>query len=401
MNGAVLEAAHLWGIDTLTRYDLRDAFVLGVSLAGKALVDCDFTGAVLKNVHTDGWQPDAQTLANTTYIYTDYEVVEEPDDDGTMRQVYRPLPESRVPADGTFGDADNPGFTLATYLSTPYRWNRALKFPRKLRQALLDYLNGFQHYAETIAGVEDLEVHPFKEGQKIRLQFEVREEAQRSEVEALFEEYVQHAFRPVDQLREAVAFRNPDLSEQEKAIFLADYEEQVASTQRKAVQRYRQIEAAEQSEVAVRLAKLTGRPEDAAAIQQALSGTLIINAPQYQITAGGGDANVQIAVQIQNYPVAANDLDDLDVLLDAVDELEAKQKEQVAEQIAALRAELQRREPDPNVVKRFFGGLYDRSKRITKTLLDQGKNIDSWAGAAKKIADIGKLLGVLGDTPVV
>ena len=56
----------------LSHYSFRGAFLISVNLAGKAITDCDFTGAVFKAVLTVGWKPDHQTRRKTKFIYTDY-----------------------------------------------------------------------------------------------------------------------------------------------------------------------------------------------------------------------------------------------------------------------------------------------------------------------------------------
>ncbi|MEM6645977.1 MAG: hypothetical protein AAF730_06965 [Bacteroidota bacterium] len=221
LNGAVLEAAHLWGIDTLRGYDLRDAFLLGISLAGKRLEGCNATGAVFKNVHTDGWALDGATIAATTYIYTDYTRETVTDDDGNEREVFKPVEESRVPADGAFGDADNPRFTLETYFFQPHEWNLALNFPRRLQRGIVDYLNFFPEYARVTHGL-DVATTPHREGQKIRLTFAIDDAKQQPNVKAALADYMQHLFTPIDDIREAVVFHDSRVTEQEKAEHVAE-----------------------------------------------------------------------------------------------------------------------------------------------------------------------------------
>jgi uncharacterized protein YjbI with pentapeptide repeats len=100
MNGAVLHTAQLWETNTLSYYSFRNAFLISVNLAGKQLVDCDFTGAVFKAVLTAGWKPDRRTIDNTKYIFTDYRTSTSYSDDGTKLRAYHPVPDSRVPAEG-------------------------------------------------------------------------------------------------------------------------------------------------------------------------------------------------------------------------------------------------------------------------------------------------------------
>lgn len=113
--GAILESAALWGTETLQRYSFQNAFLLSVSLAHKKLLDCNFTGATFDGVSLRGWQPDKQTLENTKYIYTDYMIETIADDDDHLHTVYRPVPDSRIPLTGNFGEGEYQGFYITDY----------------------------------------------------------------------------------------------------------------------------------------------------------------------------------------------------------------------------------------------------------------------------------------------
>ena len=211
---AVLEAAHLWGIDTLSHYIFRDSFILGVSLAGKTLNNCDFTGAVMKRVFTDGWQPDKATIKNTKYIYTDYKKEEQVDEEGNTREAYVALEESRVPADGFFGEGSNAGFTIKDYFHRPYEWNYALPLPPEFRNTILQTIRFFQEYLLKTRG-EEVDIMTQKEGGKIRLVFMVEKEADREHVEPVFKDYIRKLFDPLNDFE--VEFHDVALSDFEKA----------------------------------------------------------------------------------------------------------------------------------------------------------------------------------------
>ena len=213
MDSTILEAAHLWSIDTLNHYSFKNAFILGVSLAGKSLNNCNFTGAVMKRVFTDGWNPDEETIKNTSYIYTDYRVVDKKDVGGNIKKMYVPLEESRVPADGFFGKGSNAGFTIKEYFYKPHEWNYALDLPAEMRTTILNAVQFFREYAEK-AKNEHVDIETRTEGSKLRVIFQVESEEDRERVEGLFKEYVEKLFS-VDEF--IVEFENPSLEEYEKA----------------------------------------------------------------------------------------------------------------------------------------------------------------------------------------
>lgn len=148
MDGAVLHTAQIWENERLSYYSFRGAFLLSVNLSGKELIDCDFTGAVFKAVLTVGWKPDRQTRHNTKFIYTDYRTQEVENESGGKRRVYSPVLESRVPADGNFGEGEHANFTFADYLREPLRMNIALSVPPLLRSAVTNYLQLFTDFLQ-------------------------------------------------------------------------------------------------------------------------------------------------------------------------------------------------------------------------------------------------------------
>ena len=254
--GAVLEAAHLWGIDTLEGYQFNDAFLLGVSLAGKSICRCDFTGAVLKNIHTDGWRLDEETNTLTRFIYTDYRVESVTDEGGSTYKIYSPVEESRVPADGEFGGHDNPHFTLETYFYRPHLWNTSLNLPYLHRQAFLEYLSFFEHFAK-IKNDLDVTVYKYPEGKKVRLSLEVEDETLQPQVEELLREYVNYIFKPLESIETEVVFRNPQLEESQKTELITDLKHSLGIVQHKMGFKFKQLSGLERKQTAQGLLQLT------------------------------------------------------------------------------------------------------------------------------------------------
>ncbi len=244
LDGAILEAVHLWGIDELRNYSFKDSFLLGLSFSKKRFIGCDFTGAVMKNIHTDGWKVDDLTVMHTKYIYTDYKVVDFVEDDGEVRTILVADEQTRVPADGNFGQGDNRGFDLKEYFHIPYEWNYALQLPSELRVTILNAIQFFRHYAEK-AKSANVEVNTKTEGRKVRVIFQVRQEEERERVEGLFHDFIERLFSLEGFV---VEFENPSLAEQEKA------EIQIRTTN---LQQQVNIELAHQLE----MARLQGRPD--------------------------------------------------------------------------------------------------------------------------------------------
>ena len=213
VKGAVLRASYLWSAGELKSYDFSDSFLLGISLADKKIKNCNFTGAVMKKVFTDGWELDENTIMNTKYIYTDYAIEERTDGSNTSTEVYVPKKESRVPADGFFGEGDNTRFTIKEYFYRPYEWNYALNLPAELRETILNVVQFFRYYAEKAKG-SNVDIATRNEGRKIRVVFQVEKEDDRLRVEKLFHEYIEKIFN-IEGFR--VEFENPSLSEFEKA----------------------------------------------------------------------------------------------------------------------------------------------------------------------------------------
>jgi class 3 adenylate cyclase len=195
------------------------------------LIDCDFTGAVFKAVLTLGWKPDRKTVANTNFIYTDYRVEEVPTEfQGKVRR-YSPVLESRVPADGFFGQGEHRKFTMADYLREPFRWNLALNVPAIFRTAVANYLQFFTDFMRVTHGIP-LEIRTRLEGTKMRVEFLANTEPDLEAVKTTFEEYRQNTGRDFAELRLNISF-SEQTSPLEQKLFLLEYERQLDSLKTK------------------------------------------------------------------------------------------------------------------------------------------------------------------------
>lgn len=225
MDGAVLHTAQIWENDWLSHYSFRDAFLISVNLAGKEISDCDFTGAVFKAVLTIGWKPDRQTLQKTKYIYTDYRTAEVQTDGGGKRRIYAPVLESRVPAEGNFGEGEHAQFTFADYLREPVRLNIALSVPPLLRSAVTNYLQLFTDFLKVTQGIP-IELRTRLEGTKLRVEFLAQTEDDLAIVRESFAEYQRNTGRSFEELKLHIAFRK-ETSPLERELFLMKMENQI------------------------------------------------------------------------------------------------------------------------------------------------------------------------------
>lgn len=231
MDGVVLHTAQVWENPRLENYSFRNAFLISVNLADKQLIDCDFTGAVFKAVLTLGWKPDWKTISNTKFIYTDYRVEEVPSEfQGKVRR-YSPVPESRVPADGSFGLGEHRNFTMADYLKEPFRWNLALNVPAIFRTAVANYLQFFTDFMRVTQGIP-VEIRTRLEGTKVRVEFLANSEADLDAVKSSFEEYRQNTGRDFAELRLKISFSEQTTALEQK-LFLLEYERQIDSLKTK------------------------------------------------------------------------------------------------------------------------------------------------------------------------
>ncbi len=129
LSGSVIETANFGDLDKLEKFNFKDAFLISVSLDGKQISDCNFTGAVLNMISARHCILDEQTVSNTKYIYSDYRKEKTLDEDKEEYEVFTPDYESRIPADGFFGDENNKDFTLKEYLYEPYKMNFSISIP--------------------------------------------------------------------------------------------------------------------------------------------------------------------------------------------------------------------------------------------------------------------------------
>jgi len=225
MEGAVLHTAQIWENERLSYYSFRGAFLISVNLAGKEITDCDFTGAVFKAVLTVGWKPDRQTRLNTKYIYTDYRTEEVQLPDHSVRRVYFPILESRVPAEGNFGEGEHQNFTFADYLREPIRMNIALSVPPLLRSAVTNYLQLFADFLKITQGIP-VELRTRLEGSKLRVEFLAQTEEDIGAIRESFAEYQRNTGRNFEELKLHIAFRK-DASPLERELFLMKMESQL------------------------------------------------------------------------------------------------------------------------------------------------------------------------------
>lgn len=225
MDGAVLHTAQIWENDWLSHYSFRNAFLISVNLAGKEITDCDFTGAVFKAVLTIGWKPDRQTLLKTKFIYTDYRTTEVQTPDGSKRRIYSPVLESRVPAEGNFGEGEHLNFTIADYLREPVRLNIALNVPPLLRSAVTNYLQLFTDFLKVTQGIP-IELRTRLEGTKLRVEFLAQTEEDLVIVRESFAEYQRNTGKSFDELKLNISFRK-ETSPLERELFLMKMENQI------------------------------------------------------------------------------------------------------------------------------------------------------------------------------
>jgi hypothetical protein len=221
-DGAVLETANFWQIKRLEHYSFKNAFLISCNFAGKEIIDCDFTGAVFKSVHTEGWKPDSATLENTKYIYTGYKV-----DEVKGTPVYRPVLDSRVPARGNFGDESNPGYWLTSFVKEPRKWEFLLDLPDQVRTRLVNYIQFFRDYMKA---TQDLEVavatHP--EGKKVRVSFILDAESEADIQEAL-QDYLNLLFRPFN--RFDIVFQTKTINDYQKEVAIINLQNEILSSQ--------------------------------------------------------------------------------------------------------------------------------------------------------------------------
>jgi uncharacterized protein YjbI with pentapeptide repeats len=226
LDGAILESAYLWNMERLTGVSFRHAFLLSLNLSKKEVIDCDFTGAVFKAVLTQGWKPDRKTLRNTKHIYTDYEVLELENKQGTPTRFYRRNDESRVPAEGSFGEGEHANFTIADYLTEPLKWTLALSVPPYFRTAVLNYIQFFTDFMKVTEGVA-LEIRTRQEGSKLRVEFMTDSLADKELVQQQFTTYRENTTKDFASLD--ITFKNSQATALEIELFKIKYEQAITA----------------------------------------------------------------------------------------------------------------------------------------------------------------------------
>ncbi len=223
---SVLEEANLWDINKIKDYSFKNSFLLSISFAEKELINCDFTAAVMDSVRTRGWILDDKTVKNSRYIYTDY-VIEEAEDG---KRDYMVKEESRVPADGDFGEGDNENFTIKEYLLEPYKWNYAVHFPSHIRTPMVNYVRFFTDFIHITKG-KMIEIHTKTEGKKIRVEFSTESKEDKVFIEKEFKDYFNNIGKDTEQL--IFDFKNPNASEFDKELLELEYKSQIRNLQDK------------------------------------------------------------------------------------------------------------------------------------------------------------------------
>lgn len=221
--GAILQSANFFEIKNFINYSFNKSYLLSCDFSNKKFVNCDFTGAVLKAIHSDNIDLDDSTIQNTKYIYTDYLLTE-----NEGEKTYEPNQNSRVPLKGYFGDSENSGFTLNEFLKEQNKWVFLLDLPDDIRTGVLNYINFFKDYSKKVNNT-NIYVSNNPEGEKTRVTLLADPNLKSEEIASTFKEYIANIFKPFSQLN--IGFRNTDLSEYEKAIFLLNYENELNTTQ--------------------------------------------------------------------------------------------------------------------------------------------------------------------------
>jgi len=222
-DATVLHAPNFQKTHTFYGYSFRNAFLISCDFSKKNLAGCDFTGAVLRSLNVDNSLLDAKTCELTKYIYTDYLVREDKEDDHTVIR-YLPAEESRVPAKGDFGDAKNLGFTLKEYLREREKWEFLLDLPDDVRTGILNYVNFFRDYLKATENVS-VDIGAAAEGDKTKITILAQNHADMRAVDSAFKHYILNLFEPFDRMK--TAFRNEKLEEYRKAIFLLNYQNEL------------------------------------------------------------------------------------------------------------------------------------------------------------------------------
>ncbi len=230
LQGAILEESHFYGIEKLENVNFQDSFLLSLNLSNKKIENCDFTGATIGAVQTRGWKPDKATLENTKFIYTDFEIKQTIDEDGEVSKTYHAKPESRVPAEGSFGEGDNVEFTIADFLLDPTKWSYSLNLPKEIRSGFLGYIKFFEDFLRVTEN-EEVEIRTRREGNKVRVEFLTNDPEKKEFIEQEFQEYMQNLTRSPEEASSSVDFSHSKSSEIEKDLFELKYENRIKDLQ--------------------------------------------------------------------------------------------------------------------------------------------------------------------------
>jgi uncharacterized protein YjbI with pentapeptide repeats len=223
LDGSILEESHLWNIENMENYSLKNSFLLAVSFAGMKINNCDFTGAVFYATNLRGAEIDGQTIKNTKYIYTDFTRDEDLDE-------YGPKLESRIPAYGEFGDADNSDFTLLNVFQEATKVHFSMNVPKEFRTTVINYFNFFCDFVRITQGI-DTELVTKREGARIRVDFLANSTDDVATLKASFAEYLKKATLDSDEL--LVDFTSSPSTELEQKILIIDLKHQVSNVQTK------------------------------------------------------------------------------------------------------------------------------------------------------------------------
>ncbi|MBI5055912.1 MAG: pentapeptide repeat-containing protein [Nitrospirae bacterium] len=226
--GAVLESAEFWELPKIEECSFKNAFLISCNFSHKEFVDCDFTGAVFKEVFTKGWMPDEKTRKNTKYVFTDYEILETITAVGYYERKYQAISTSRVPLKGDFGDEENVDFTIFEFAKEPYKWEYILDLPYEIQTGIVNYINFFRDYVRSTKGIDvDIATNPV--GKKIKLSF-ITDEKNGEEVKHSLRQYILNLFRPFNQQLE-IEFNNPTVTDYDKQLLLINYQNELLNNQ--------------------------------------------------------------------------------------------------------------------------------------------------------------------------
>ena len=229
LSGSVLKESHFYRLDTFESVLFNNTFLLSLNLTNKTVINCNFTGAVISGLITKGWQPDAATLQNTKYIYTDYEIEQQIQEDGEVKQVYVAIPESRIPSEGEFGVGEHEDFTIADYLRDPIKWSYALPLPKEIRTGFLNYIKFFEDFLHTTEN-EEIEIRTVREGSKVRVEFITDDLDKKTFIQEKFGQYMDNVLHK-DPSHLTIDFSRSEADQFEKEKLVLKYENRIRDLQ--------------------------------------------------------------------------------------------------------------------------------------------------------------------------